>query len=248
MHVECFDGGPQKICIVPGLFQTVEIFKPLADLIKEKFSVTIAEIPSMMDIIKCTSEETTYLGRAASILAEYLKKNEIQFVFANSFGGSLALRMLSKYPQLCERVVLCNPPYQGLGKFKSQAGFLMLLHKLSKGLPTRFSDWGIRAVKRLAVHDPTLITEAMMDGVRDTSAEFSSMIYQEMCKDKWRINNVDPNTQFELLVSENDRLVNRKHIELLKQDLNCEMTIIPQAGHTAVAQDLTFISNYLLGV
>lgn len=99
-------GKGKDLIILHGWKQDVSTWWPLVDLLKDSLTLWLIDLPgfgrsSVPDKAMCLEDYT-------SIISKFIKENNIKkpAILGHSFGGSVAIKLASKYPDSISKLIL----------------------------------------------------------------------------------------------------------------------------------------------
>lgn len=99
-------GKNRNLILIHGWGTDVSTFWPIVDLLKNNFTLWLIDLPGFgrSDLPKKTFTISDY----AKIIAEFIKKNSINkpIVLGHSYGGKIAIKLTSLYPNLIDKLIL----------------------------------------------------------------------------------------------------------------------------------------------
>lgn len=130
-------GRGKNLIMLHGWGQDVSTFWPVVDLLKDKFTLWLIDLPGFgrSDFPK----ENFSISDYAKTLAEFIKKNKIKnpVILGHSFGGKIAIKIATLYPKLIDKLIL-----EGSAGIKPKYNFLsskyhIILWKIRRFLASR---------------------------------------------------------------------------------------------------------------
>lgn len=99
-------GKGKNLIMLHGWGQDVSTFWPVVDLLKDKFTLWLVDLPGFgrSDFPKQNFSISDY----AKTLAEFIKTNKIKnpIILGHSFGGKVAIKFAADYPELINKLIL----------------------------------------------------------------------------------------------------------------------------------------------
>lgn len=115
-------GSGKNLVLIHGWGTDVSTFWPLVDLVKDKFTLWLVDLPGFgrSDLPKKVFTVSDY----AKIVAGFIKKNNIEkpVLFGHSYGGKVAIKLAGLYPNLLDKLIL-----EGSSGIKPQKTFFQIL-------------------------------------------------------------------------------------------------------------------------
>lgn len=99
-------GTGKNLIMLHGWGQDVSSFWPVVDLLKDKFSLWLVDLPGFgrSDMPSSAFDTKDY----TQILAQFIKKNSIKkpSILGHSFGGKVGIKLTSLYPDLVDKLII----------------------------------------------------------------------------------------------------------------------------------------------
>lgn len=101
-------GEGKDILLLHGWGQNIEMMKPIGDALKDRFRITILDLPGFGQSTE--PKESWTIEKYSNMLEEFIKVADIKkpIVMGHSFGGRVAIRYSSRNP--IEKLVLFGSP------------------------------------------------------------------------------------------------------------------------------------------
>lgn len=99
-------GKGKNLILIHGWGTDVSTFWPIVDFLKDNFTLWLIDLPGFgrSEVPK----KTLTISDFAKIIAEFIKKNKIKepTVLGHSYGGKIAIKLASLYPNLIDKLIL----------------------------------------------------------------------------------------------------------------------------------------------
>jgi pimeloyl-ACP methyl ester carboxylesterase len=227
---------------LPGMDGTGTLLRPQIDRLVPWFDLRCVAI-SPQDV----SEWAPLARRIASLISEEVGEHRrAVYLCGESFGGCLAMQVLSESPQLFDRVILVNPassfrrlPWMQLGS---------LITRQLPNLAYRYSARGFIPFLiepfRVNRRDLEALELAMSSVPAQTAAWRMAMLSRFEVE---RLPLERMNHPVLLIAGGNDRLLpsQREAESLLKRFPNAQLKILPSSGHACLLETSTNLQKIL---
>ena len=242
--------GQIKVLVVHGWLHSASRYVKLKEALErwENVQVTLYEFPGFGDTPARYGKGI--LKHYTKDMIHYLRENPFDYIIAHSMGGNVALKAVSSLRLDC-RLILINPVYRGipaLGFLLPAAPFLLLGLELIK-IHSPFCDFLIKLGALLTVNCWSQLDELVLKDARRADAWTAAALVFEMAFDRFKLGEAGPPCHTLLFVSEKDRIIPKRHIRRLAQDLkDREIVLFPGIGHTIVLEDFERLADQIISL
>ena len=230
----------KKILIAHGWIHSADTYKKLKNDLENTglYDVNLYEFPGFGN-----SPARKYF----SLMKYYTQEMERElvngaydYVIGHSMGGNILLRAMTG-KSLNTKLILLSPEYNGIALLKPTMVFIpimplsfYLLKKMSCPVTTFF----IKCMALFTINSWDQIDDQIVLDVRKASPIVATCTIFELAWDNWRIKRGQWKCgKVELILSEKDRLISRRKMKCLRDDLgDCHVYCLRGIGHTAVLE------------
>lgn len=241
--------GQIKVLVVHGWLHSASRYVKLKEALErwENVQVTLYEFPGFGDTPARYGKGI--LKHYTKDMIHYLRENPFDYIIAHSMGGNVALKAVSSLRLDC-RLILINPVYRGipaLGFLLPAAPFLLLGLELIK-IHSPFCDFLIKLGALLTVNCWSQLDELVLKDARRADAWTAAALVFEMAFDRFRLKGAtQPACNTLLFISQKDRVIPRRHMKWLYQDLKKrKMVVFKGIGHTPAVEDFEELVRQIL--
>lgn len=248
MHEYRYGSTGSKICIVHGWMHSSKLYEKLAMRLSEQHTVHAIDLPGFGDSRGISIDGDSLIDALTAQVEQYLQRHNFDLIIAHSLGAAIILRILNRQTP-SKQIILSNPAYLGIAqlqKFSKHTSFLQFLFRLQASMPILLAKPFVKLAALLTINDPALIDDIVVADARRADAAAASKLLYEICNDRWRFTRTQYDCDVSILISEKDRLIAKRNMDILKQDLNCALDTIPQIGHTPVVENFDFTYAYIM--
>lgn len=116
-------GKGKNLIMLHGWGQDVSTFWPVVELLKDKFTLWLVDLPGFGRSDMPTEAFTSI--EYANVLAEFIRKNRLRgcTILGHSFGGKIAIKVAALYQNLIDKLIL-----EGSAGIKPDPNFLRNLY------------------------------------------------------------------------------------------------------------------------
>lgn len=229
-----------KILVVHGWMHSAERYKQLKKSIEKqgRYEVTLYELPGFGDTPpQCYRNLLQYYTKK---LEQVLKDGEYEYAIGHSMGGNVLLRAMAG-KQLKTKLILLSPEYCGIALLKPFIVFLPIMPlglTILKKVNCSFTTFLIKCTALLTVNRWEQIDDQIVKDARKASPVVATNAMMELVWDSWRISSRQwKSGTVSIIIGENDRIISRKKIELLRKDIkSSRLYCIDGIGHTSVVE------------
>lgn len=239
-----------KILIVHGWLHSARRYQRLKKELESRgnIQVTLYEFPGFG---KTPARYRNHiLKHYTEDMVEYLRNHHFDVVIAHSMGGNVALRAASRMKE-DSRLILMNPVYRGIPLLRCLLPVWPLVFAALKFVkkPGRFRDFLLKAVSLLTINRWRLIDDLILCDARRADVSTAALLLFEMAFDRFKLGEAGPPCHTLLFVSEKDRIIPKRHIRRLAQDLkDREIVLFPGIGHTIVLEDFERLADQIISL
>lgn len=233
------EDNKKKILIAHGWGHSAGRYERLKEDLEKtgKYEVTLYEFPGFGNTP--AKHLVHVVENYAKDMLDYLSNHSFDFAIGHSMGGNILLRVYAE--KSCEtELILLSPVYCGVEKAKVPA-VLAPLYYISLWLGKLFGPIRkkfLRKIPNVSMNDPNKIDDQYIEDKQNADPAVMVSAVIDLATDKWRLKRGTWRSgKVNLIIGEDDQLIERRKMDLLKDDLvNCEMHIIKGIGHTAVLE------------
>lgn len=238
----------KKVLIIHGWMHSAERYYELKKDIqcKTDYEVDLYEFPGFGST--SPKYEKNILSSYVTDLKDYLQNNEYNVIIAHSMGGNAVLKALESEKN-GTKLILLSPEYYGIPLLRPLIIFKPLLKLGFRFMkkPFKLNEYIIRLTALLTINKWSAIDELIVKDVKRANPDVATELMFELAYDDWRAGKWCGNRKVVVIIGENDRIIKRKHIRLLKRDLeSCDVKIITNIGHTAVLENYEEVSGLIM--
>ena len=107
----------------------------------------------------------------------------------------------------------------------------------------------LKAVSLLTINRWRLIDDLILYDARRADVSTAALLLFEMAFDRFKLGEAGPPCHTLLFVSEKDRIIPKRHIRRLAQDLkDREIVLFPGIGHTIVLEDFERLADQIISL
>lgn len=227
-------GTGQNLIMLHGWGVDVSTWWPIVDLLKNDFTLWLVDLPGFgrSEI----PDKTISVEDYADEVAKFIKENRIKksALLGHSFGGSVAIKLASKYPNLISKLILegasgIRPKPNLLNRLSTAIAKLVKLFPNLLNIKERLRNWFYKIIG-----SDYLTTGSL-------KKTFIKIIRQDLSADAAKI----PHETL-IIWGEDDKTLplerGKKLYQLIK---NSRLEIIENGGHTPHIKNSKFFTNYV---
>lgn len=227
-------GKGENLILLHGWGMDVSTWWPVVDLLKQDFTLWLLDLPGFgkSDLPNKTWSIEDYADEIANFIREHRIKKPA--LLGHSFGGSVAIKLASKYPNLISKLILesssgIRPKPNLLIRLFTAAAKLIKLFPDLLNIKDRLRNWFYKLI------GSDYLTTGKL------KKTFLKVIRQDLSEDAKKI------SQETLIIwGENDKTLpldrGKKLYQLIK---NSRLEIIENAGHAPHIKNPYFFTNYV---
>lgn len=251
MHYVNYGEKGKKILIIHGWTHSSKRYIHLAKELSSTYNVTLLDLPGfgMSKKLKC---KKNLIEALSNEVKTFLENNKFDLLIGHSLGAAILLRIIySKDINISKKVILLNPPYNGISYLKLPSILVYMnygLFKLQSFCPRWLAKPFIKIVALLSINTYKLIDDILIDDVRNSNSWYAAQLFKELAWDNWEVKDLSKSRIVKIVKSEKDRLINRRNIEKLKNDIGADVIELKGIGHTTVVEAYEDLKNYILNI
>ncbi len=231
--------GEKRILVVHGWMHSAARYRRLKRDLESSglFRVKLYEFPGFGHTP--ARYKRKILERFVEDMRGYLREHSFDIILAHSMGGNVVLKAALREGRR-EKLLLLSPVYGGIGFLRPIACFWPVIAWGIRFLqaPCRGTKFLIRLLSLLTVNRWSAMDCQLVADVRRADAATGARLLAEMAFDQWKIPKEGFKGQAVLILGERDRVISRRHMEMLRKDLGeCPAKILKGIGHTAILED-----------
>lgn len=208
------------VLFIPGLLSDDVVWQPMADGLKDRYKVAIADSRAGVSLA----------AMASAMLAQY--PGDL-IVVGHSMGGRIALEMVRQAPERVVKLVLADSGSHGLGTGEKEKRQVLIDLAKSEGMDALIKAWLPPMVHPDRHNDP-LMDELRAMVLRADPAQFERQIAGLVGRQE--ADTLLPSIQVPVLlvVGRQDQWSNlEQHQAMLEKLPNAQLVVIEDAGHFA---------------
>lgn len=227
-------GKGKDLILLHGWKQDVSTWWPLVDLLKDNFTLWLLDLPGFGK--SGNPKKIWGMEEYTNFVAQFIKDNKLKkpAILGHSFGGSVAIKLASNYPELISKIILDASsgirPKPTLTNRLSKS-----IAKIIKVLPNIFNS---KQLLRTWFYK-TIQSDYLEAG--DLKETFKKILSQDLTNDAKKI----PHETL-IIWGENDKTVPLKRgLTLYQLIKNSRIEVMEETGHSPHLKNPILFTNYV---
>ena len=248
MHKTIMTNGKNscKVLIVHGWLHSAQRYFPLKTALEQQAAaeVTLYEFPGFGKTPARYKKQI--LGHYVKDMADYLRKNQFDFIIGHSMGAGIVLKAAAAL-NLNSCLILMNPAYGGIPRLRLAVLFVPGVYLALSLLryPCRVKRFLIKLAALVTINKWKLIDELIVEDAQRADPFTAATLLFELAFDRKKIHSRNrPAGETVLFISEKDRVIPFKRMKWLQKDSNCrDVVIFKGIGHTIAVEGTERLVN-----